>query len=145
MNYSRYSVFSFIKIFFYWIGFSLPPDTPGWLRALCDSPCVRWTGLYLGTASPPLPHQALQELSLLEMRNYLFCQQAQILLQIGKPWEVSRKKIKKLKKKIPLKKNVRLKIVWNVCWKNLTIGSFWWREVEGFCGSLTRKYPNCWP
>ncbi|KAA0185738.1 hypothetical protein HAZT_HAZT006367 [Hyalella azteca] len=65
-------------------------DTPLWLTKFTES-CERWEGLFISTELNKRLQEKIHsgETSLLQLRNYLFQQQAAVLLRLNKPWEVA--------------------------------------------------------
>jgi hypothetical protein len=67
-------------------------ESPKWLEGFCGQFCD-WTGLSFDrTVNKKLRDGIINGTpTLLDVRNYLFSRQSQLLLQTNKPWEVEQK------------------------------------------------------
>ena len=69
-------------------------ESPQWLASFCGN-FSDWTGVSLIIKENNQLRKRIvgKTPSLLDVRNYLFARQSQLLLQMNKPWEVSRKRL----------------------------------------------------
>ena len=76
-----------LKFFFFFFFFS---ESPEWLKSFCNR-FSDWSGLSLDAEENKRLRMCIIQKtpSILDVRNYLFARQSQLLLNLNRPWEVS--------------------------------------------------------